>query len=88
MSLQRVYADDEEDLIPPARVVAGFEIKHSVDETLDVLHADGLGVQVDDGGSFVRQDGVVQRVIAMVRRGSSSSFGGRSRGASSSPSER
>ena len=44
MALQRVLADDEEDLIAPPGVVLGIDVEEDVDEALDVLHADGLSV--------------------------------------------
>ena len=60
VGLQRVLADDEEDLISPAGVVAGVQIEDDMDEAPNVLYADGLSVQVDDGGGFMSQDGVVK----------------------------
>jgi len=60
VGLQRVLANDEEDLISPTGVVAGVQIEDDVDEAPNVLYADGLSVQVDDGGGFMSQDGVVK----------------------------
>ena len=53
VGLQRVLADDEKDLISPAGVVAGVQIEDDVDEAPNVLYADGLSVQVDQGGGFM-----------------------------------
>lgn len=66
MAFQRVFADDEDDLIAPTVVVAGFEIKDSGDEAPDVLHAYSLGVQIDEDSGLVHQDGVMQ-IAAEVR---------------------
>jgi len=60
VALQRVLANDEEDLIAPPGVVPGVDVEEDVDEAPDVLHADGLGVQVDEGGGFMGQDGVMK----------------------------
>uniref|UniRef100_J3L0C0 Uncharacterized protein n=1 Tax=Oryza brachyantha TaxID=4533 RepID=J3L0C0_ORYBR len=68
MVLERVFADDEKDLIVPAGVVAGVGVDDDVDKASDVLDADGLCVQVDDGGGFMRQDSVV-KVVAVVVEG-------------------
>ena len=62
MTLQRVLADDEEDLIVPPGVVPGVDVEEDVDEAPDVLHADGLSVQVDKSGGFMGQDGVMKCV--------------------------
>ena len=53
MGLQRVLADDEKDLISPAGVVVGVQIKDDMDEALNVIYADGLSMQVDQGGGFM-----------------------------------
>jgi len=47
VGVQQVLADDEEDLIAPAGVVAGVQIEDDVDEAPNVLHADGLSVRVN-----------------------------------------
>jgi len=60
VTLQRVLADDEEDLIAPPGVVPGVDVEEDVDEAPDVLHADGLSVQIDECSSFMGQDGVMK----------------------------
>jgi hypothetical protein len=62
VGLQRVLADDEEDLVAPAVIVAGGEVEDDVDEVLDVLHVGRLGVQMNQGGGLVCEHGEVQRI--------------------------
>jgi len=53
VALQRVLADDEEDLIAPPGVVPGVDVEEDMDEAPDVLYADGLNVQIDESGGFM-----------------------------------
>ena len=62
VGLQGVLADDEEDLIAPAGVVPSGEVEDDGDEAPDILHADGLGVQIDEGGGFMCQNGMMKVV--------------------------
>ena len=59
MILQRVLAEDEEELLPPTRVVARSHVEDDGDEAPDVLHGDGLRMQVEDGCGLVNQQGGV-----------------------------
>ena len=54
MILQRILAEDEKKLLAPAHVVAGVGVEDDGDKAPDVLHGDGLGVQVEDGGGFMK----------------------------------
>ena len=54
MILQRILAEDEKKLLTPTRVVAGVGVEDDGDKAPDVLHGDGLGVQVEDGGGFMK----------------------------------
>jgi hypothetical protein len=58
--LQRVLADDEEDLIAPAIVIAGGEVEDDMDEIPDALHVGRLGVQMNQGSSLVLKHGEVR----------------------------
>ena len=62
---QRELADDEEELIPPASVVAG-DVEDDGDQASDVLDCHCLRVKIDDGRSLVEQQGMVE--IARIRR--------------------
>ena len=64
MVLEGVLPNSEEELIPPAVVVAGGEVEDGVDEAADVLDAHSLGVQINHGGSFVLKHGAVEIVAA------------------------
>ena len=46
MILQRVLAEDEEELLMPVRVVAGVDVEDDWNKAPDVLHGDGLRMQV------------------------------------------
>jgi len=67
--LQQVLADDEEDLITPPGVVPGVDVEEDVDEAPDVLHADGLSVQIDEGGGFMGQNSVMKGAPVVVDGG-------------------
>ena len=62
-------ADDEEELILPARIVAG-DVEDDGDQAPDVLDRHSLRVKVDDGFGFVEQQGVVEVAGAGVRTSS------------------
>lgn len=64
VSFQRVLADEEENLITPAGKVPGGKVEDDVDEAPDVLDADSLGVQVDDGSGFMQEHGMVEVAAA------------------------
>jgi len=65
MSLQRILADGEEELVVPAGVVAGVEVENNRDESLDVLDSQRLGVEVGDGRRFMEEEGLTK--IARIR---------------------
>ena len=65
-------ADGEEELIPPASVVAG-DVEGDGDQTPNVLDRHRLRVKVDDGRGFVEQQGVVEVAGAGDRGAPSSS---------------
>ena len=65
-------ADDEEELILPARIVAG-DVEDDGDQAPDVLDRHRLHVKVDDGRGFVEQQGVVEVAGAGVKGAPSSS---------------
>ena len=56
---KRELADDEKKLIPPVSVVAG-DVEDDGDQGPDVLDRHRLRVKVDDGRSFVKQQGVMK----------------------------
>ena len=58
MVAERKLADDEEELVLPASIVAG-DIKDDRDQAPDVLDRHRLRVKVHDGRSLVEQQGVV-----------------------------
>ena len=64
MILEGVLPDDEEELIPPAVVVAGGDVEDGVDEAADVLDAHSLGVQINHGGGFVLKHGAMEIIAA------------------------
>jgi hypothetical protein len=67
VAIQGVFASDEKELITPAGVVVVGEVEDDVNETPDVLHSDGLGVEVDDRSSLVKEDGVVEALVSTTR---------------------
>ena len=46
-------------MLTPSCVVAGSDIEDDRDEVSDVLHGDGLGVQVEDDSGLVEQHGLM-----------------------------
>jgi hypothetical protein len=67
VAVQGVFANDEEELIAPAGVVVVGEVEDDVNETPYVLDNDGLGVEVDDSSSLVKEDGVVDALVSTTR---------------------
>jgi hypothetical protein len=67
VAVQGVFASDEKELITPASVVVVGEVEDDVNEAPDVLHSDGLGVEVDDRSSLVKEDGVVEALVITTR---------------------
>jgi hypothetical protein len=67
VAVQGVFASDEEELIAPAGVVVVGEVEDDVNETLNILRSDGLGVEVDDRSSLVKEDGVVEALVSTTR---------------------
>jgi hypothetical protein len=67
VAVQGVFASDEKELITPASVVVVGEVEDDVNETPNVLHSDGLGVEVDDRNSLVKEDGVVEALVITTR---------------------
>jgi hypothetical protein len=64
VAVQGVFASDEKELITPAGVVVVGEVEDNVNETPDVLHSDGMGVEVDDRSSLMKEDGVVEALVS------------------------
>ena len=83
MVLQGELAEDEQELLTPHGVVAGGDVEDDGDEAPDVLNRNSLGVQVQNGGRFVKQHGVVdvvdRLVVVLVRRRGGGWIGGISR---------
>lgn len=63
MVLKGELLHGEEELITPPIVVAGVEVENDPNKIPDVLHSDCLGIKVSDGGSFMREQGVVKIVV-------------------------
>ena len=65
--LQLVLSQGEEELLPPSGLVAGGNVEDDGNETSDALHSHYLGVQIEDNGGLVKEEGAVQIAIAVGR---------------------
>jgi len=50
-------AKDEQELITPAVEVAGVDVKDRGDVIADVVHGDGLGVELQQSHSLMMEEG-------------------------------
>jgi hypothetical protein len=55
--LKGEFAEDQQKLIVPSVEVVGVDVEDNVDEALDVVDGDGLGVKVEEGGGLLEQQG-------------------------------
>jgi hypothetical protein len=51
--LEGEFAEDQQELTAPAVEVVGVNVEDDVDEALDVVDGDGLGVKVEEGGGLL-----------------------------------
>jgi hypothetical protein len=58
--LEGEFAEDQQKLIAPSVEVVGVDVEDDVDEALDVIDGDGLGVKVEEGGGLLEQQGRVK----------------------------
>jgi hypothetical protein len=66
--LQRVLAKGEEKLLTPLGVAAGVDIEGDEDEAPDILHGDGLGMQIEEGGNLMQKEGAMEVVGTVAGR--------------------
>jgi len=57
--LQLVLTEGEDECLMSTSEVAGLDVKDDRDQCADVLYGSRLGVEVDDGRSFMKKDGIV-----------------------------
>ena len=69
MILQLVPFQGEEELLPPSGLVAGGNVQDDGNETSDALHSHYLGVQIEDNGGLVKEEGAVQIAVTNGARG-------------------
>jgi len=77
MALQRVPPEGEKQGLAPSSIEGGRDVEEERDEGADVLHRDGLRVEVQKRGGLVLGDGVVVGAVAVGGDASRSSGGGR-----------
>ena len=69
MILKRELAKSEQELITPATEVAGVDVEDDRDEVTDVGDGDCLRMQIQEGSSLVKEQGLSWRGIGRRRRG-------------------
>jgi hypothetical protein len=55
--LKGEFAEDQQKLMAPSVEVVGVDVEDDVDEAPDVVDGNGLGVNVEEGGSLLEQQG-------------------------------
>jgi len=53
MILQQVLAEGEQELFTPLGVAAGVDVEDDEDEAPDVLHGDGLSMQIEESSNLM-----------------------------------
>ena len=66
--MERVFAQGEQEEVPPLVVGPGGEIQTKRHEGPNVLDGDGLGVEVEEGHSFVEEEGVAKGLVIATSR--------------------
>lgn len=67
MVLGGEHADGEEELIPPAAVVASRDFEDDRDQTPDIVGSHALRVEVHKGGSLVKEQCMVEVAGTVIR---------------------
>ena len=68
MALERVFAQGEQEEVPPLVVGPGGEIQTKRHEGPNVLDGDGLGVEVEEGHNFVEEEDVAKGLVIATSR--------------------
>ena len=66
--MERVFAQGEQEEVPPLVVGPGGEIQTKWHEGPNVLDGDGLGVEVEEGHNFVEEEGVAKGLVIATSR--------------------
>ena len=68
VALERVFAQGEQEEVPPLVVGPGGEIQTKRHEGPNVLDGDGLGVEVEEGHNFVEEEDVAKGLVIATSR--------------------